>query len=324
MPKKEMNASRRAIVGLIVCQAWAPTLVGQSVFVQQEQSLGNGLIRTRGVECFVVTPEHVVNDSRTVRLVREAGRNATGTFDRRIGGVALVRVVEAFVEGFCDDVTPWPKQQDVDSLLERASTGAMRIVTPSGSISLVQVNLSATNERYVQVAPQSGQPRLILGNSGSALLVDGVVSGMLDSVSTVRAGTLGRVLRIDHACGQLETFFGPCTTPDTAPAATNPCEARPRLCWDRHGPDTHSVDGTVLASNIEIETIDEAYQRAWIDKSDAFIYQDFKSLDPQAKQMLELFTEGQLRIGCNGCTLRITYAYVLNRLGLMHWPIIER
>ena len=103
------------------------------------------------------------------------------------------------------------------------------------------------------------------------------------------------------------------------PRVTRICEVLPNLCWDRYGPDTHSVDGTVLVDNEQIDTIDEAYRLARAANSDAFMYQDFKSFG-QAKQNLVLF-RGQLRNGCRGCTAGITYTYVLNSFGRMHMEL---
>ena len=161
-------------------------------FVEQAGREARGILRPRGDECFIITPAHAVEMAQPVALTRDGGRRAQGTVVQLdvATDLAIVQADATAAAELCRAVDPWPSQSDVGQAIERGD-GVLSIVNDDGSSSQIRVQITERDPlRQLVVSPLPGQQPLLQGYSGAALVIDGVLAGMLVSVISDTASRL--------------------------------------------------------------------------------------------------------------------------------------
>ena len=123
--------ARRALL-LVALATAAPALAATPpVFVEAREN-GQGLLRERNGECFVVTPEHVVAGSEEITVVAPGG-SMRARMDTTFGADVAVRsrVVDRGRFG-CGHA--WDEGADLDALLTDATDGVLVTTTQTGAV----------------------------------------------------------------------------------------------------------------------------------------------------------------------------------------------
>ncbi len=211
MNARILRLAGSAVVLLILWQASTVPAAAQqtrpTVFLDQvDGRIGHGLLRMRGEECFVVAPAHVVNPDLEVRIVGMNAVEALGRFQRGIADQIAVVKVEKNAEQLCMNAQPWPPEDSVTAVLQAVQEGSLETLSEDGSRTLTGVEVVTVGDPYLRVRPRRSSERLTQGMSGSALILETIMAGILDSV-TVRDVPIGLAIRLDHVERMLEPYF---------------------------------------------------------------------------------------------------------------------
>lgn len=217
---------------LALCCVTAPApLVGQEMFVQAAET-GQGVSRIRGNDCLVLTAGHVAANGASGRVVTEGGVSAPATFAREYRDDVAILRVSAGSEFPCG---PWRVPDTVDVILNSATSGYLRLRTQAGGLTQIPVSIVARNDRFLTVAPTTGQIRQTM--SGSPLYVGGEMVGMLLSVDA-DAGR-GHVFRVDALEDLVRSYLADRARPAPTPLP-QPAPDRFRIVTLRSKPDNPS------------------------------------------------------------------------------------
>ena len=184
----------------------------QGVFVQAKET-GQGIMRARGDDCFVLTPLHVIGETLgPVRVVGERATEGKAELMREFpGDLALLRLVERGTLR-CDPFVP---PTNFSGMLQSQTGGYITTREPDGSRTLMPVAFRSIDADRVYVRPTVAGDQLLKGMSGASLVVNGTLAGMLLSV----ADGDGNVLRLDDLMRLTDSFFATATS-SAAPATT--------------------------------------------------------------------------------------------------------
>ncbi len=174
------------------------------VYIQARQT-GQGVLRGRGAECFVVTPYHVVEGATgAVRVVGGRSSQAKAEVLRQLpGDLAILRVDTAGALPCAD----WAPPEDLSALLRGQSAGTLSMREADGSQTLMPVTFRGIDDEMIFVRPTRPDDQISKSMSGGSLLVNGVVVGMLLSVD----GGVGQVYQMDDIMRVSAEFFSPVT-----------------------------------------------------------------------------------------------------------------
>lgn len=150
----------------------------EGVYIRAAQE-GQGILRARGTDCFVVVPAHVVANSRGVEATGAGARRSTGRLAKtREPDLALVQL-DAAGELTCDE---WLPVDNLDAMLENARYGHLKMRRFDGSTRAIPVLLGQQNGQYVTVRPaEPDNPDHALRQtmSGATLVVNNAPVGLL-------------------------------------------------------------------------------------------------------------------------------------------------
>jgi len=176
------------------------------VHVQARQT-GQGVLRARGAECFVVTPYHVVEGTtEAVRLSGGRSSQSKAEVLRQLPGDLAILRVETAGSLPCADWTP---PADLAGLLRSQTAGTLSVREADGSQTLMPVTFRGIDDEAVFVRPTRSDDQISKSMSGGSLLVNGVVVGMLLSVDD----GVGYVYQIDDIMRVSAGFFARSSTP---------------------------------------------------------------------------------------------------------------
>jgi len=190
------------------------SLGSRDVYIATDRQVGRGIMRARGDECAVITPLHVVDTALEI-TVQSTG-SVTLPAELR-GAYPLDVAVLAFPGRSFICPIDWPDAADLSSQLERHDSGTLVLRLPGGGQERLPVQLRDTQDVYVTIAPNEGEPPIQRGMSGGMLRVGQREAGMLMSVDPATGG--GRVLRLDYLTGLVSPYFDrPESTTHAAPS----------------------------------------------------------------------------------------------------------
>jgi hypothetical protein len=170
------------------------------VHIQARQT-GQGVLRARGTECFVVTPYHVVDGSTQPARVT-GGRLSQGKAElvRQLPGDMAILRVDAGGNLPCPE---WAAADDLQTVLRGQSGGTLSVREADGSQTLMPVTFRGLDDEAIFVRPARADDQITKSMSGGSLLVNGVVVGMLLSVTD----GVGYVYQIDDIMRVSAGFF---------------------------------------------------------------------------------------------------------------------
>ena len=199
------------LVSVLSLQAGARLDAASTVFVQAREN-GQGVLRGRGTECFLVTPAHVVQGATgPLRVTGERSVHTSAQPERAFAGDIAVLRIETPGALTCPD---WPPVTGLDALLGGRDVGTLSVREADGSRTLMAVNFTGIDEELIFVRPARASDQITKTMSGSALLVDGRIVGMLLSVDD----GVGQVYQLDDVMRVSAEFFAPAAR---APAAAS-------------------------------------------------------------------------------------------------------
>lgn len=172
------------------------------MFVEATEN-GQGLLRERNGECFVVTPKHVVEGSGDVTVVAAGRLEAAGRLDTTFTeDVAILRVVD---RGRFACGAPWDEAHGLEAVLGEALDGVLVTTTATGAVQRRFVRIVGWAHGSIRVRPATDGDALFQTLSGGLLEIGGRPAGMLLSVNATSGA--GTVLRMDHLSGIVRGFF---------------------------------------------------------------------------------------------------------------------
>lgn len=171
----------------------------EPVFVSGDED-GQGFLRQRGSDCYLMTPKHVVGGAREATVVGERAERRRAILERVYDpDLAILRIL-----GKTGCPTRFPDGGALGRLL--LSDRSARVVSrsQSGTTRYTPVEIIGSDDRFILIRPASNE-RIFQGLSGSPLMIGGSTAGMLQSVDSEQ-GT-GRVLRQDYMARVLKSWF---------------------------------------------------------------------------------------------------------------------
>lgn len=182
--------------------AHAQTPQTAQVHVQGAET-GQGVLRARGTECFVITPFHVVEASlATIGIVGEVAVRAQSQLERRYAADLAILRIDGTTNLAC---ASWPSPPDLDALLATYNAGFILTRESDGSLSRMSVALRASDTDSIYVRPTAADDRITRTMSGSSLVLGGEIVGILLSVE----GNEGRIFQLDDVIRLTAGFFSP-------------------------------------------------------------------------------------------------------------------
>ena len=221
LARKELLAASTLIAFMAVLLPASPISAAQ-VYVRATEN-GQGVTRGRGVDCFVITPEHVLLDAFEIEVSGYGGVRASGwqpkSFPEDVGLIQLDQ------GGSVDCSEPWPEGSGLTALLERALNGRIRSIDGFGARRNYAVHIAGFDTQRIYVTPVQDKAEFFKGLSGSLLEIEGVRGGMLMSYDPDRRE--GTVLRQDYLSDLVRRFFavGAQPAPQQAVAPSSTTEA---------------------------------------------------------------------------------------------------
>ena len=195
------------LMGLSVAAGLAGTIVtppvhaGQ-VFIQATEQ-GQGRLRSSGGDCFVIAPDHVVMDEVDIEVVDSKRGRGFGwyakSFPQDVGIVQLDKK-----KGLdCSD--PWPDGAGLRVWLEKAHDVTVVQIHSGGIMKRLQVSISGSDSERITVKMLDPDAHFSKGMSGSTLMIDGEVAGMV--MLAEDGGRTAGALRQDYLSSIIRSYF---------------------------------------------------------------------------------------------------------------------
>jgi hypothetical protein len=202
-------------LALAVALLWlAPSVSTAQVFLKAGAQVGQGVLRSRGDDCFILAPAHVVEGADSIQVVAELRRLGHASVETVYpGDLALLRVDRASGLRCSEQWDAAPR------LLDRLSTvvdGSLESRNEDGSLERRFVKIVSHDPQFIVIKAVAPNDAFFRGLSGSMLRMGGSPAGLLLRVES--ATGLGIVLRNDHLTDMLRTFFREEARQTVAPA----------------------------------------------------------------------------------------------------------
>lgn len=186
------------LVGALLCTP-GPAHAQQAFLRVNEVGAGQGLLRSRGDRCYVVTPLHVLGAETSARVTAPGREQGESDSPRKIPAapeaVALLSV-HGIPLATCP---PFEGAVSLDNLLLAHAGATLQLVRPDGGIDRIPLSLGSIETETLEV--QSNAGRLQQGMSGGLVLVADRPAGLLFDVTD--DGHTGRVARLDRVFERL-------------------------------------------------------------------------------------------------------------------------
>lgn len=211
---REWRGSRRTeksiVSGAALCaMALVPSVSrAQSVGLQVSDAgdaTGQGITRPRNpVDCFIVTPLHVIGASASMQVTGEGGVKTLATRIARYEAADLA--VLSFVPSPAFPCPEWNVPENLGELLVSGATSAvLRHRQGPGNVALTPVWITSVDRETIRVSPREQGGQIDSGMSGSQLIVNGQLAGIVLRVE--KDGRIGIVMRSDNVVRVLGNFF---------------------------------------------------------------------------------------------------------------------
>jgi hypothetical protein len=193
---------------LILCIVVAQYSYGQSTVYVKTNQFGRGILKMRGAETYVITPEHLLKQYYgPITVIGEGSERARAELLKTyIGDLAVLRFPEEH-NLYCNK---WQLDKNYSSIIENIFEAFIELREEDGSATKVAVDISGLDVQYIFIRPNDYREKFYQGMSGSSLFVDyqgkKVFLGMLQSISDDENGLVIRADELDKILG---SFFNP-------------------------------------------------------------------------------------------------------------------
>ena len=168
-----------------------------------DNQVGQGILRQRGLECLLITPAHVVENALKIDItLADKTKYSADILELLPGDISVLRI-RSGEPAMCGHAS-WSDNTDLNALLEKETQGELRTRLADGSIRITPVDIIGYDQyQSINVRPKNTSDRIEKGESGSSLYITGRFSGMLLSVKD----DIGNVIRQDALANTLSMFF---------------------------------------------------------------------------------------------------------------------
>lgn len=202
----------RLVVLSIALPGNAATSEASPVFVQAAEQ-GQGLLRERNGECFVVTPEHVVRDSTEITVTAQGRIDAAARLDTTLGeDVAILRITD---KGRFGCGMPWDEAVGLDPVIAGSTDGMLVTTSGAGAVQRRFVKVVGYNHASIRFRPAEPADAFFKTLSGGLLEIGGRPAGVLLQVDTANGN--GIAIRMDHLSDVVRSFFAVQSTATAMP-----------------------------------------------------------------------------------------------------------
>ncbi len=170
---------------------------------------GRGILRSRGSECFIVAPYHLIQnaETKTITITGENQKTSTGKFIKSYpGDIAIIRIEK----GANQDCTEWKISKSFTTLLKNSYEGFLEIRNDDGSFDHEPMYFKKQTDQGITIQAKDPSFEFAKGMSGSSLFsnINGVKTylGMLLSVDESNS-KLGNVFQADDMDRIINDFF---------------------------------------------------------------------------------------------------------------------
>lgn len=174
----------------------------QSVYLESSKK-GRGILKSRGNECFVITPAHVVKESiKDISITGEKNVLSKGRLVQTLApDLAIVRVTG----GGTQNCVSWSVPENYFTILDNSIEGYLELVQNNGSKKRTQVFISETDEDIIIIEPKRINQPFIKGMSGASLFThyndEKVFLGMLQEIDEDGNGFVFQVDDMERILG---------------------------------------------------------------------------------------------------------------------------
>jgi hypothetical protein len=183
------------------------TFSQSTVYVQTNQ-FGRGILKMRGSESYVITPEHLLKNYFGPIIVYGQGneRARADLLKSYAGDLAVLQ----FTGEHNLNSKKWRVDDKFSTIIENVFEGYIELREKDGSSSKVAVSITGIDVQYITIRPKDFREKFYQGMSGSSLFVEyqgkKVLLGMLQSIADDETGS---VIRADEMDKLLGSFFNP-------------------------------------------------------------------------------------------------------------------
>jgi|GEM_PF-5210201 len=163
----------------------AGTVFGQeTVYIDADGQVGVGVLKSRGSECFIITPKHVVENAlNDVSVTGSKSVKSRAVLERAFSDdLALLRVTG----GGTQNCKEWRSHKALDEVIEKSFEGVLEVKGSNGSNKLIKVLITEKEDTRFVVRPYFQDETILKGYSGSVLFTlhegERVILGMLMEV----------------------------------------------------------------------------------------------------------------------------------------------
>jgi len=209
----------RRFCTLLACLAWPLAASAQQALVTTQDAaaleIGQAFLAHYGPQCYAIMPTHVVQEAARPALLREV--TPPMQRDKKppllgethdavdLGGDIGIAKVSGAIAADCG-TGALTVQRSVDRLLQQGRLATLRSINGDGTVAQLAVAIIDDDGRgTLRVQPTHPDNPIRKGLSGSILMIDGVMTGMLLSVDA-RHG-IGKVARIDSLMAKVDAHL---------------------------------------------------------------------------------------------------------------------
>lgn len=180
------------------------------MFIHAGDQIGRGIAVTRGADCYVIVPQHVMADPVTFRVIGKQRRESAasrGPTNKNwdIGALKIKNPTAVCGKDY------YLVAINLSEHLKAKQRVVLHVPQPDGLITEIAAHISGWDDNYITITTEGTGAVLHEGLSGSMLHVAGQLAGMLISVDTAH-GNLGTVMRVERmhaAIGNFTPLFPP-------------------------------------------------------------------------------------------------------------------
>lgn len=182
---------------------------GQNTVYVETNQYGRGILKMRGSECFVITPNHLIPDDYygPINVFGESGvRSRADLLKSYLGDLAILQ----FSGEHYQNCEKWQLHQNYSTIINNVPKGYLELRETDGSATKHSVKIISVDVQNITIEFEDSEEKFHQGMSGSTLFVEyqgnKVFLGMLQSI---KDDATGEVIRADVMDKLLGTFFNP-------------------------------------------------------------------------------------------------------------------
>ena len=168
---------------------------------------GRGILKSRGEECFVITPKHVIGeyDLDKVGIIGDKKVKSFASIEHQYKEDLAILRIESGGTQKCNE---WSVEKNFETIIENNTSGFVEYRDSDGSVQKADVEVIGVNSEEIQIQKKDAMSIFVKGWSGSSLFVNSngqrTYLGMLYQIE----GRKGYVMRADHMFNVMTSFFG--------------------------------------------------------------------------------------------------------------------